>query len=369
MRIVFCNKISPLEFLANKGFGSKKDNNISLDNKAADTSLPDVCGIYGEAFINMQANTVLFDEAVFNLASSLLELSDEEFNNLDIKQTYGKDDFIEKILSLTEGVPEKERQSACGYFGFELYQNEENPTGFSILGYPVNPADNAVFTEIKDLKTKEVINRLQPEAAKFLDNNPVVCNNKNIEKELNRIVKIFPELRVLIGKKQHKNHDFDVMKHSLKVMQKIVQNPEFEKLNESDKAILLTASLFHDIRKTEGMRDPNHALKGAIDARYITKKLKLTYAEEGKLYSLIKNHGWLNYVNRTKTRDEEREAQKAAAFNMRRGNLFEMMKIFTEADLKSTKNSDASYVKHREKFEAHSNAISKYICELQIFSS
>jgi hypothetical protein len=42
------------------------------------------------------------------------------------------------------------------------------------------------------------------------------------------------------------------------------------------------------------------------------------------------------------------------------------MKIFTEADLKSTKNSDASYNKHKEEFEAHLNAVSKCINELQI---
>ena len=54
--------------------------------------------------------------------------------------------------------------------------------------------------------------------------------------------------------------------------------------------------MFHDIRKTEGKRDPIHALKGAIDTEYIIKKLKLTQNEENKLYSLIKNHGWLNYV-------------------------------------------------------------------------
>lgn len=364
MRITSLNKISLLKFSSNKNFRDKKAN-IAFENMAIEASVQDSGSVYGKAFINMQTNSALFKKAVFNLASSLSGLSDEEFNNLDIKQTFEKDDFIAKALFLTDNVSEKERQNACCYFGFELYQNEENPTGFSILGYPFNSVDNTPVIIIEDLKTKEIIDRLQPEITRFLENNPIICNNKNIEKELNKIIKIFPELRVLIGKRQHKNHDFDVMKHSLKVMQKIAQNPEFEKLNESDKKLLLTTSLFHDIRKTEGKRDPNHAIKGAVDARYITKRLNLTDDEEAKLYSLIKNHGWLNYVSRTKTQNEEREAQRRAAYDMRQGNLFDMMKIFTQADLKSTKNSDASYNKHGEKFEAYSNAISKYIGEFK----
>lgn len=368
MKVAPYSQILPLKFTADNNPRDKKSDNIASDSKAIETSMQDIQSIYGKAFVNIQANSVLFNKTVFNLSGLLAALSDEEFNNIKINQTYEKDDFITKILSITENLSEKERQNVCCYFGFELYQNEENPTGFSILGYPANPKDKSLLMEVKDLKAKETISRLQPEVKRFLENNPVICSNKDIEKELNKIIKVFPELRVLIGKKQHRNHDFDVMKHSLKVMQKIVQNPEFEKLNESDKKLMLTASLFHDIRKAEGKRDPQHALNGALDTRYITKKLNLTPDEEAKLYSLIKNHGWLNFVNRTKTQNEEQEAQKIAAFDMRQGNLFEMMKIFTYADLKSTKNSDASYNKHKEKFEAHSNKISGYIDRLQKFS-
>ncbi len=355
-----------LKFSANRDSRVEKDNNVALDNKAIEVSVPDIQEIYGKAFVNMQSNTTLFERAVFDLSSSLAGLSDEEFNNLDIKQAYEKDDFIAKVFSLTSGLSENQRLDVFSRFGFELYQNEENPAGYSILGYPHKLSDNTLFMENENLKTGEITNKLQSEVTKFLEKNPVMCSNIGVEKELNKIVNVFPELRVLIGKKQHKNHDFDVMKHSLKVMQKIAQNPEFKRLNDSDKKILFIASLFHDIRKTEGKRDPIHALKGAIDTKYIIKKLKLTQNEENKLYSLIKNHGWLNYVNRTSTQKEKQEAQKMAAFDMRQGNLFELMKIFTEADLKSTKNSDASYNKHKEEFEAHSNAVSKCINELQI---
>lgn len=359
MRIALFNKISLLKFGTNKDFRDKKDN-VALDKKAANISASDIQGIYGEAFINMQSDAALLNRAIFDLSLSLKKMSDEEFNNLDIKQTFEKNDFIAKTVSIVENLSEEDRHDVCDYFGFKLYQNEENPVGFSISGYPVL-SNNKKALKGFDLSVQKAICKMQPVVKMFLENNPVICNDKNIEKELNLIVKVFPELRVLIGKKQHKSHSFDVMKHSLKVMQKIVQNSEFDKLNKSDKRILLIASLFHDIRKTEGKRDPNHATSGAFDAYHITKRLNLAQSEEIKLYSLIKNHGWLNFVNRPGTPEEVHEAQKAAAFDMRQGNLFDMMKIFTEADLKSTKDSDISFNKHKEKFEAHSDSISRYI--------
>ena len=49
---------------------------------------------------------------------------------------------------------------------------------------------------------------------------------------LNEIVDVLPELRVQLGKPQHRNHSYDVLQHSLKVMQKISQDPKYQELNE-----------------------------------------------------------------------------------------------------------------------------------------
>ena len=84
-----------------------------------------------------------------------------------------------------------------------------------------------------------------------------------------------PELRTQIGRKQHGKHEFDVFKHSLKVMQKVVQNPAYNKLQEQDKKIMLMVSLLHDGNKFEGLKDKLHANESAFDAFYITKKFKL----------------------------------------------------------------------------------------------
>ena len=132
MKVAPYSQILPLKFTADNNPRDKKSDNIASDSKAIETSMQDIQSIYGKAFVNIQANSVLFNKTVFNLSGLLAALSDEEFNNIKINQTYEKDDFITKILSITENLSEKERQNVCCYFGFELYQNEENPTGFSI---------------------------------------------------------------------------------------------------------------------------------------------------------------------------------------------------------------------------------------------
>ncbi len=56
-------------------------------------------------------------------------------------------------------------------------------------------------------KTGRITNKLQSVSfnVKFLEKNPVMCRQYwGRKKELNKIVNVFPELRVLIGEKQHK---------------------------------------------------------------------------------------------------------------------------------------------------------------------
>ena len=42
-----------LKFLANRDSRVEKDNNVALDNKAIEVSVPDIQEIYGKAFVNM----------------------------------------------------------------------------------------------------------------------------------------------------------------------------------------------------------------------------------------------------------------------------------------------------------------------------
>ena len=281
-----------------------------------------------------------FNSNLETLSNSVAKLSDGDFASLEIKLTYPKDKFISDVLKKVKDLSPNERQKVYDYFGFELQHNKNNPTGFSITGYPINLNNGKKLAEITDSNTKAVVESLRPDVVKFSEQNPIKCNNPAVQNLLNDVVDVLPELRAQIGKVQHKTHDFDVFKHSLKVMQKVAQEPNFKNLNESDKKIMMLASLLHDITKGEGYADKTHAAQGSFDTFFISKKFNLTPDEEIKLYTLTRHHEWLEYVNTAKSEEQLTKRLQSVAYDLQHDNLFDMALMFTHADLKAVKVND-----------------------------
>ena len=280
-----------------------------------------------------------FDKSVNELSVELAKLSDSDFANLEITQEYSKDDFIKDVVSKTDALPENEKRKVFDYFGFELQKNPKSTNEkFSLAGYPVNLNNGKKLAQIKSPETKAVIESLRPDVIKFSENNKIHCNNEQAEKLLNEVIDVLPELRPTIGKRQHGTHDFDIFKHSLKVMQKVTQDPKFSELNESDKKVMLLAALLHDITKAEGYSDETHAREGSFDSFFIAKKFNLSKSEEVKLNTLIKHHEWLRFVNTSKYMADARI--ESVAYDLHQDNLFDMAEIFTHADLKAVKKDD-----------------------------
>ena len=318
-----------------------------------------------------------FNSAIFDLANNISTIPDEDFSKIKIQQEYPKSEFIKDVLNIIGNLPTDEQQKVYDYFGFELNKidkrkkSNENPeNNYTITGYPININNGKKLAKIKNQKTKETIEKLRPLVIKYSENNKIsidgIFQKENIEHTLNTIVKYLPEFQPAIGKIQHRTHKYDISLHSLKVMQKIVQNPEFNKLDTSDKKLLLLASLLHDLSKAEAKTDPFHADNSSLDAFYISKKFNLTRDEELKLYSLIKNHEWLAYVNNSELSEEERlKKQQSVAFDLQYDNLFDMSKMFTVADLKAVKTDDEFYNRFKDAFIYNSDKIDNLIKELK----
>ena len=282
-----------------------------------------------------------FKKSIDDLSQSIAKISDSEFANLNISQEFTKDDFVNVVLEKVKDLPQTERQKVFDYFGFDIIKNDGNKTtGYSITGYPVNLNNGKKLAQITDPKTQAVVENLKPDVIKFSQNNPIKCENPAVEKLLNKIAEVLPEIRTMIGKTQHATHSFDVMQHSLKVMQKISQDPKFKALNESDQKIMLLASLLHDITKREGFSDKTHASNGSFDAFYIAKKFNLTREEEIKLYSIARHHEWLEFVNTSRNEAELTKRLQSVAFDLQQDNLFDMALMFTHADLKAVKSDN-----------------------------
>lgn len=314
---------------------------LPTDRDAYCSLLPSIVRSLGIETNVLTPNQVAsFDQSLTDLSGSLAKISDADFANLRITQEYSKDDFIRNVLKIVKDFPTNERQKVYDYFGFELHHNNGNQTGFSITGYPVNLNNGKKLAQITDPRTKEIVELLRPEVIKFSEQNPIRCNNPQIEQLLNDVVDALPELRAQIGKSQHSTHDFNVLQHSLKVMQKISQDPKFKELNESDQKVMMLASLLHDITKREGSIDKTHANEGAFDTFFIAKKFNLSREEEIKLYTLARNHEWLEYVNTSKSEEQLTKRLQSVAYDLQNDNLFDMALMFTHADLRAVKVDD-----------------------------
>lgn len=309
-----------------------------------------------------------FNKNLDDLSGVLAKVSDTEFNDLEITQEYSKNDFIKDVVEKLSkaDISDTEKQKVFDYYGFELHENPHNPTGYTIVGYPVNLNNGKKLAEIKDVKTKNVVEDLRKNVIHFSENNKISVNNKDIQKLLNEVVDVLPELRTLIGKKQNDSHDFDVMKHSLKVMQKVTQSPKFKDLNESDKKILLLSTLMHDITKAEGLRDATHADESSFDTFFIAKKFKLSKDEEIKLYKLVKYHEWLAFVNTTEDESTRNKLMQSVAFDMQQNNTFDLSYIFTKADLQAVKKEENVTIREYSQLaETTAPKIKEYIADLK----
>ncbi len=366
-------------------------------------------------------------ESVFELSKVLASLDDKEFNNLEISQEYSTKQLAKDIHEAIKDLSREDRQKIYNHFNFELAYNEYTQK-YDILGYPAalkdgdcsflednsknnlmkkkilnlfkfkkgddtysrvigstnNPTCHYDIKSLKNLirsnqirsyndtesttnkesdKTK-IVETITNLIDKYYNNNKIICNNKEIENLLSEILNPLCELRTMISKRQHSTHEADLLKHSLKVMQKVVQNPMFSSLNSSDKKIMLLGSLFHDISKKESMVDRKHPEKSALESHFLLQKLNLTNIEQYKLYSLIRYHQWFGDINKAGYRSFENQII-STAYDLQYDNLFELSKIFTIADLKAVKRDNSFYDDKKDIFKDISKKVEEKIMDFK----
>lgn len=279
--------------------------------------------------------------------------------DFELNLNYPRTDFINNFRNEIKDLEEKEKQKIYNYFDFEIKENDEGIVYIS--GYPINFYDEEKLAEIQKDSTKEITERLIPLVDKFNHNKITVKNNPELSSQLNYIISLFPELNTIIGKKQHKTHHFTVDIHTLKVLQGVMSDPEYKTLSEEDRKIINTATLLHDIAKIEGITDKRHPHCSAIDAYNIIQRMNLPESENKKIYTLIKNHDWLERYNGSvylgdgnyrKFTDAERTCvAKDIASELREGDMFKMAVILAKADMKAVKENDAFYERFRDVLE------------------
>ncbi len=193
----------------------------------------------------------------------------------------------------------------------------------------------SVFAALSDEEFSKL--HISQSSLKEINSNNIMCNDKRVEGLLNKIITIFPELMLQIGK----NADsFENFKSSLRIVQKLSQNPKFTTLNDSDRKILILASLLNNL-ETKGCYELTNKIKmknKAFEAVSASKKLGLTKDEERKLYAILSHHNWYNDISLYREIDD---ALFATALHLRNGNVCEMELLLTDAILASTKSKSS----------------------------
>lgn len=341
--------------------------NKLMSSKILPKNSSEYCSIMGKLSHAIGINTTKlpsstiqrFYKAMENLADIKQGFMHLNFNKetpvLDL--SYSLKDFKNDVWNIVKDAHYSDRTKALDYFGFELKSNEGK---LELTGYPSADKPDGRLAHIKDKDVLNLIKKVNTYVIKFTENNAIsIKDHPNIANNLTEIVTAFPEFLTTIGKKQHGTHDFTLDIHLLKVLQGVMQNPEYEKLSNSSKKHIQLAALLHDITKAEGQPDFDHPRNSAFDVYYLLDKLGLSEREKLKIYHIIKNHDWLAKY------DFSSNDSKRIAFHLREGNAFKLCSMLTEADLKGVQKNDRFYDKHSAKLYKAKKEIGKYLYELQ----
>lgn len=250
-------------------------------------------------------------------------------------------DSIPLLKSFAEGLPLKYSRSEFLKDLEALNLDEKDYSKLQITPEFVN--DNLIgyegFISLKDIDPDT---KLYDICHRFLFENKVQTGDEKLDEELNMVIKGVPEFINIIGKTQHKTHNYSLDIHSLLVLANSINNPQYKNLNASDRAVLKIACLTHDSAKKEGEVDKEHQIPSALYAKSIASRYFKEPETIDRIYELIKNHHWLEEFNNA----DDKKAIRKLAFNFRRKNDFELAKIFARADLKSV--SDEFYSNHKD---------------------
>lgn len=315
---------------------------------ARKTNLP--YDVFEKGNLATSKKTSEINEPSFIFALSKIEDKQSAFRNFDfekegfhIELKYPRKAFIEDVETILKGKSEEEKEKLFSDFGFRLIKSNGTK---SLEGYPKTKRCN-IFGA-KDKKEEE-LNRA---VKKFSEDNSILIEGEDeLSFELTGIFSTFPELYTTVGKKQNNTHDFTLDIHTLCVLQNVMNDPDFEMLDEDDKRLLQITALLHDISKKEGVNDETHAETGAIAANFILKKIKMPKKKKEDISKLIQEHEWLkNYNSPRKNEFERTEFAKQLAQRLKEKRLAKMEVILTKADMMAVKKEGAFFEHYKKAF-------------------
>ena len=252
-----------------------------------------------------------FDTGLKNLERSLktMDLSNLSEINLTMPHT----EFISKVQDIIKDLPQEEQAKIQDYFGFKI-ENDK------LTGYPNSEGKDLSLSGIADEKSIAALHQVKTVVDNYTDNNFVtVKDNPVLNQQLKDISKYMPEIFNQID-------GSGLPVSTIKSLQKVVQNPKFETLSESDKKVMILSTLLHNTDKTSGSTS-----ESAFDAYFISQRFGVSDKEAQKIYKIVESSDLINKFMATSKRAENKNERKNVfdllAFNLKESNNFEMAQM------------------------------------------
>lgn len=245
-----------------------------------------------------------FNKNLINLSEIMKTKSGSE--NINLKFTHKE--FINNVNDILSGLTREEALKVQSQFGFKIENGK-------LTGYP--QCNTGARADINKLVTR------------YTRNNSVkISGNPELEKVLNNLIKICPEIMNQIdGSSQFSK--------TLNCIQNMAKRPEFNKLNTEDKIVLMIAALLNNVDKSINSR-----MDTAFDAYFISQKFNLSDEAAQKLYSIIElSDAPERFMSTTKkaTRkmvgvqelvgQQREDTFDLIAVKLKKGNTFELAKL------------------------------------------
>lgn len=142
----------------------------------------------------------------------------------------------------------------------------------------------------------------------------------------------------IVGRPQHGGHEYPLHAHTLLVVKRTMEHPDFNRLSPKDQTNVLWAALLHDVGKRAAKSDPDHEWASANMSWGVLRTLGYSPVRTQRIASLISRHREMSFDPTTKTSDKmagDPDYQYDLSTFYRNPNAIAQLQIFNEADIKS----------------------------------
>ncbi len=205
----------------------------------------------------------------------------EEFCKSGLPLKYSRKNLIWDMNNLINGLDINDRQKLLNRACIEPYLSQ----GGEILSYEgFLSSDYLNKNDPLEKSLSDIID-------KFTKKNEIISKNTDFNEKMNSLINFFPEYINFIGKSSKQtNSSVDI--ESIKLLQEVIKNPEYQNLSGEDKFILKLSSLLYIITKTEVDDNEINTRNMILFSKKILDKIKIHEKLKNRIFEQIKNKNW-----------------------------------------------------------------------------